>query len=87
MLVQCDLELIIEAHFLSLVLQWRFQYAAGFGKGSTSLPFWEDVYGFDMSCIGKEIVQDAAQIPIVDVVDDCNLLTDTAVLQVSYAIL
>lgn len=40
-----------------------------------------------MSCIGKEIVQDAAQIPIVDVVDDCNLLTDTAVLQVSYAIL
>ncbi|KAE8713842.1 putative protein arginine N-methyltransferase 3 [Hibiscus syriacus] len=31
-------------------------FVAGFGKGSTSLP-WENVYGFNMSCIGKEVVE------------------------------
>ncbi|XP_002513022.2 probable protein arginine N-methyltransferase 3 [Ricinus communis] len=56
-------------------------YAAGFGKGGTSLPFWEDVYGLNMTCIGKELVQDAAQIPIIDIVNDCDLVTDAAVLQ------
>ncbi|XP_065861554.1 probable protein arginine N-methyltransferase 3 [Euphorbia lathyris] len=56
-------------------------YAAGFGRGGTSLAFWEDVYGFTMSCVGKEIFQDAARFPIVDVVDDSDLVTDTALLQ------
>jgi protein arginine N-methyltransferase 3 len=36
-------------------------YVAGFGKGGTSLSFWENVYGFNMSCIGKEVVEDASQ--------------------------
>lgn len=36
-----------------------------------------------MSCVGREVVQDAAGMPIVDVVDDHDLVTDTAVLQVS----
>ncbi|KAK9123271.1 hypothetical protein Sjap_012873 [Stephania japonica] len=56
-------------------------FVAGFGKGGTSIPFWEDVYGFDMSCIGKEVVEDAAQVPIVDVIDSQHIVTNTATLQ------
>ncbi|XP_030465580.1 probable protein arginine N-methyltransferase 3 [Syzygium oleosum] len=56
-------------------------FAAGFGKGATSIPFWEDVYSFNMSCIGKEIVEDAARYPIVDVVNDADLVTDAVLLQ------
>ncbi|CAL5330568.1 unnamed protein product [Camellia sinensis] len=56
-------------------------FVAGFGRGGTSIPFWENVYGFNMSCIGKELVEDAAQVPIVDVVDGCDIVTNTVVLQ------
>nr|KYP34437.1 putative protein arginine N-methyltransferase 3 [Cajanus cajan] len=56
-------------------------FVAGFGKGATSLPFWENVCDFDMSCIGKELVIDAAQIPIVDVVDSQDLVTSSSILQ------
>ncbi|KAJ4720411.1 Arginine N-methyltransferase family protein [Melia azedarach] len=56
-------------------------FVAGFGRGGTSLPFWENVYGFNMSCVGRELVQDAARIPVVDVVDDHDLVTNAAVLQ------
>lgn len=35
-----------------------------------------------MSCIGKELVIDAARIPIVDVVDSQDLVTCSAILQV-----
>ncbi|KAL2337217.1 hypothetical protein Fmac_011663 [Flemingia macrophylla] len=56
-------------------------FVAGFGKGATSLPFWENVCNFDMSCIGKELVTDAARIPIVDVVDSQDLVTSSAILQ------
>ncbi|KAI7749371.1 hypothetical protein M8C21_000721 [Ambrosia artemisiifolia] len=56
-------------------------FVAGFGKGATSIPFWENVYGFNMSSIGNELVKDAAHIPIVDVVDGNNLVTNTALLQ------
>ncbi|GJS31285.1 probable protein arginine N-methyltransferase 3, partial [Tanacetum coccineum] len=56
-------------------------FVAGFGKGATSVPFWENVYGFNMSSIGKELVEDAAHLPIVDVVDADNLVTNTAFLQ------
>ncbi|KAK9157376.1 hypothetical protein Scep_003950 [Stephania cephalantha] len=56
-------------------------FVAGFGKGGTSIPFWENVYGFDMSCIGKEVVEDAAQVPIVDVIDSQHIVTNTATLQ------
>jgi len=37
-----------------------------------------------MSCVGKELVQDAAKFPIVDVVDEKDLVTDAVLLQVSY---
>uniref|UniRef100_A0A1J3CXD8 type I protein arginine methyltransferase n=1 Tax=Noccaea caerulescens TaxID=107243 RepID=A0A1J3CXD8_NOCCA len=56
-------------------------FVAGFGKGATSLPFWEDVYGFDMSSIGKEILEDTARIPVVDVVEERDLVTQPALLQ------
>ncbi|KAK4285325.1 hypothetical protein QN277_002036 [Acacia crassicarpa] len=56
-------------------------FVAGFGKGGTSLPFWENVCSFDMSCIGKELVNDAAQFPIVDVLDSEDLVTNSVILQ------
>ncbi|XP_057976335.1 probable protein arginine N-methyltransferase 3 [Malania oleifera] len=56
-------------------------FVAGFGRGSTSVPFWENVYGFNMSCIGREVLEDAAQAPIVDVVDSQDIVTDAVVLQ------
>ncbi|XP_043692273.1 probable protein arginine N-methyltransferase 3 [Telopea speciosissima] len=54
---------------------------AGFGRGGTSIPFWENVYGFDMSCIGGEVFQDAARFPIVDVIDSRDIVTDSVVIQ------
>lgn len=59
------------------------QFLAGFGRGATSIPFWENVYGFNMSRIGREVVEDAARLPIIDVVDSCHIITTTEVLQVS----
>ncbi|KAK9682146.1 hypothetical protein RND81_10G053500 [Saponaria officinalis] len=56
-------------------------FAAGFGRGCTSLPFWENVYGFNMSSVGNELVKDAAEFPIVDVVDSNDIITETAVLK------
>ncbi|PKI68715.1 hypothetical protein CRG98_010772 [Punica granatum] len=56
-------------------------FAAGFGRGATSLPFWERVYGFDMSTIGKEIVEDAARNPIVDVMSESDLVTNPVIVQ------
>ncbi|CAA0831436.1 Probable protein arginine N-methyltransferase 3 [Striga hermonthica] len=56
-------------------------FVAGFGRGATSIPFWENVYGFNMSCIGREVDEGAAQVPIVDVIDSCNIITSTEVLQ------
>ncbi|KAL3349299.1 hypothetical protein AABB24_022436 [Solanum stoloniferum] len=56
-------------------------FAAGFGRGGTSIPFWENVYGFNMSCIGEEIVKDASRIPIVDVIDSCDIITNSKILQ------
>ncbi|KAL8555242.1 hypothetical protein ACS0TY_003159 [Phlomoides rotata] len=56
-------------------------FLAGFGKEATSIPFWENVYGFNMSRIGREVVEDAARLPIIDVVDSCHIITTTKVLQ------
>lgn len=56
-------------------------FVAGFGRGGTSLPFWENVYGFDMSCIGEEILEDASQRPIIDVIDSQDIVTNSVVLQ------
>lgn len=58
------------------------QFLAGFGREATSLPFWENVYGFNMSRIGREVAEDSAGIPIVDVIDSSHIVTNTKVLQV-----
>uniref|UniRef100_A0A6N2M6B6 Uncharacterized protein n=1 Tax=Salix viminalis TaxID=40686 RepID=A0A6N2M6B6_SALVM len=73
MVEEIDKSIQIEPHSVD--------YAAGFGRGGTSIPFWEEVYGFNMSCVGKELVQDAAKFPIVDVVDEKDLVTDAVLLQ------
>ncbi|MCL7021954.1 hypothetical protein MKW94_011669 [Papaver nudicaule] len=57
-------------------------FVAGFGKGGTSIPFWENVYGFNMSCISKEVVEDASENPIVDVLDNCDIVTQSTVLKI-----
>lgn len=58
------------------------QFLAGFGREATSLSFWENVYGFNMSRIGQEVIEDSARIPIVDVIDSSHIVTNTEVLQV-----
>ncbi|VAH43318.1 unnamed protein product [Triticum turgidum subsp. durum] len=58
-------------------------FGAGFGRGGTSLPFWENVYGFDMSSIGKEVTESSARFPVVDILASQDVVTDTAVLHVS----
>jgi hypothetical protein len=47
------------------------------------LPFWENVYGFDMSCIGKEVTGNSARFPVVDILASEDIVTETAVLNVS----
>lgn len=56
-------------------------YLAGFGKGGTSLAFWENVYGFDMKCVGEEVVRDATQAPIIDVIDSKDVITTSSLIQ------
>lgn len=38
-----------------------------------------------MSCVGKELVEDAAQIPIVDTLEPHDLVTNASVLKVRSA--
>lgn len=40
-----------------------------------------------MSCVGKELVDGAAKVPIVDVVEDHGLVTGAAILQVGVVLL
>ncbi|XP_031110661.1 probable protein arginine N-methyltransferase 3 [Ipomoea triloba] len=56
-------------------------FVAGFGRGGTGITFWDNVYGFNMSCIGKELAEEASRFPIVDIVDSSDVVTSTAVLQ------
>eukprot|EP00250_Pteridium_aquilinum_P019274 c24375_g1_i1 orf=642-2360(-) len=56
-------------------------FVAGFGVGGTSMSFWENVYGFDMKCIGREVLDDAASSLIVDVVESKDIVTDSYLLQ------
>lgn len=52
-------------------------YIAGFGEGGTSLPFWREVYGFDMSCVGKALLDEASNAPIVDSLKGEDVVTTT----------
>ena len=40
-------------------------HVAGFGRNATSLPFWDDVYGFEMPCVQKSLAEDAIKAAIV----------------------
>lgn len=37
-----------------------------------------------MSCIGEEVFEDASRVPIVDIVDGQDIITESAVLQVTH---
>ncbi|XP_068666391.1 probable protein arginine N-methyltransferase 3 [Aristolochia californica] len=56
-------------------------FSAGVGRGGPSIPLWENVYGFDMSIFGMEVLEDATLLPIVDVVDISDIVTGTSVLK------
>lgn len=76
--------IIAQVQFLSFFI---VKFGAGFGKGGTSMPFWENVYGFNMSCVGKELVQDAARVPIVDTIEPQDVITESAIVHVSLGLL
>lgn len=61
-----------------------FQYLVGFGKGGISLVFWENVYGFDMKCVGEEVVCDVIQVLIIDVIDSKDVIIMFLFIQVFF---
>ncbi|XP_068657908.1 probable protein arginine N-methyltransferase 3 [Aristolochia californica] len=71
---------LIAAQAGAILLDIATMVVARLGRGETSIPFWENVYGFDMSIIGKEVLEDATQLPIVDVVDSSDIVIGTSVL-------
>ena len=52
-------------------------HVAGFGRNATSLPFWDDVYGFEMPCVQKSLVEDAIKTAIVAPVKGAHVVTDS----------
>jgi protein arginine N-methyltransferase 3 len=59
------------------------QFLAGLGRSATSLGFWENVYGFDMSTVGQEVFADAGEMPIVDEVHPGDVVTEPCLIQVT----
>ena len=53
-------------------------HVAGFGRNATSLPFWDDVYGFEMPCVQKSLSEDAVKTAIVAPVKGAHVVTDSA---------
>jgi protein arginine N-methyltransferase 3 len=52
-------------------------HVAGFGRNATSLPFWDDVYGFEMPCVQKSLAEDAIKAAIVAPVRGAHVVTDS----------
>lgn len=52
-------------------------------KHADKLLFWEDVYGFDMSCMKKAVIPEA----VVEVLDPYTLISTATVIKVPYQIL
>lgn len=52
-------------------------------KHADKLLFWEDVYGFDMSCMKKAVIPEA----VVEVLDPNTLISTGTVIKVPYQIL
>lgn len=49
-------------------------------KHMDKLLFWEDVYGFDMSCMKKAVIPEA----VVEVLDPNTLISTASVIKVPY---
>lgn len=47
-------------------------------KHTEKLRFWEDVYGFDMSCMKKAVIPEA----VVEVLDPSTLISETSIIKV-----
>ena len=52
-------------------------HVAGFGRNATSLPFWDDVYGFEMPSVQKSLAEDAIKNAIVAPVKGAHVVTDS----------
>ena len=53
-------------------------YVAGGGAGSSSLPFWKDVYGFDFTAIGDQVLEESVRVGVVTSVQNADIVTSTA---------
>ena len=54
---------------------------AGGGPGTSSVPFWSDVYGFDLSCIGREVHGESLHVGVVAPVGSADIVTGEATLR------
>eukprot|EP00899_Mesostigma_viride_P015297 jgi/Mesvir1/23769/Mv06222-RA.1 len=52
-------------------------HMAGYGRGATPLPFWDDVYGFNMSTIGGMALEEGLDTAVVAHVEGQHLVTPT----------
>lgn len=52
-------------------------------KHIEKLLFWEDVYGFDMSCMKKAVIPEA----VVEVLDPSTLISEASIIKVLYQII
>ena len=56
-------------------------HVAGGGAGSSSVPFWSEVYGFDLSCVGREVHAESARVGVVAPVAAADVVTGAACLR------
>jgi len=53
-------------------------HVAGFGRNATSLPFWDDVYGFEMPTVQTRLMSDAIKSATVAPVKGEHVVTESA---------
>jgi len=56
-------------------------FMAGVSKAGTSLPFWDDVYGFDMANVGAQLHESALKTAVVAEVAGDAVVTETVVVK------
>ena len=56
-------------------------HVAGFGRNATSLPFWDDVYGFEMPTVQEKLMSDAVKQAVVCPVKGEHVVTTSALVQ------
>ena len=56
-------------------------HVAGFSRNATSLPFWDDVYGFEMPVVQSSLLKDATKAAVVCPVKGEHVVTTSAEVQ------